>query len=129
MDKYLIVVTEYEYQFIKDEGTLEQLQNLVGGYIESVRGDRLLLPNMKKFDQGDTDLMAWINEEGKIMDLEVSMLLGTSDHIYDVLVGPIVLCNSLGPDTFGFNEYQLEYISKQLSSAGYCYIRPDKVEK
>lgn len=129
MDKYLIVVFDKTYAITVDDGSLEQLQYLVGGHIESVNVNNLIMRNNKNLEKYGIDLHAWINDDGKNMFDEVTFLLGYQSYYYDLVYGPVVLCVSYGPETFGFRWDQLQLICNQLDNAGYCYSQPDKVEK
>jgi hypothetical protein len=72
----------------RDEITLEVMKEIVGGHIELLR-----LPH-------GIDL--WLNEEGKIIELEPNIVLGS-----EVIVGDVFLSGStLDGDTVGLTELQ-----------------------
>lgn len=61
--------------------TLENLQKIVGGYIE-------IVPNRY------TDAIMYCNEEGKLEDLESNFFIfenDTDDDCIDVILGPVIM--------------------------------------
>ena len=57
----------------KMEYTYESIRDYVGGYIEAIRIR--------------DDIVMWINEEGKILELPFNFALGYKGRIYDYVVG------------------------------------------
>lgn len=82
-DEIKVVILEAESDEIKViekwEQSLENMQTLVGGYIEAVR----------LFD----NVVLWINEEGKIMDdVEPNFyLVGENDKLLDLIMGDAII--------------------------------------
>lgn len=64
------------------------MNNFVGGYLEALR-----LPN---------DITLWLNEEGKLIDLEPNLILLLNGKPYDYVCGNVFFCgvddegNSIG---------------------------------
>ncbi|MFQ3543685.1 DUF3846 domain-containing protein [Halobacillus rhizosphaerae] len=84
------------------ENDLESMQKIVGGYIECVN-----IP--------DTQIDLWINEEGKINEMEQNMLLLNNDKPYDIICGDVFFAShdSHG-NTTGLNEDHIEKIQQRL---------------
>lgn len=62
----------------KFEHSLENLQEVVGGYIEAVRVD--------------DSITIWVNEEGKLQGLAPNfMLIDNSNRAYDLVAGNVVI--------------------------------------
>lgn len=73
--------------------TLKMLQDLVGGYIETLK-------------IADNVVMIF-NEEGKLLDLEPNFFVGA---IGDVILGPVVICEEDGEDFASLSDYNVELI-------------------
>jgi len=67
---------------IKVPKGLQQMQSLVGGNIEMMRGDAVGLPQA---------IDVWFNEEGKLIGLPPNLVLRMpgSREIWDVVMGPV----------------------------------------
>ena len=77
--------------------TLKMLQDLVGGYIETIRvSDRAILI---------------MNEEGKLKGLEPNFFFGA---IGDIIVGPVIIVGDGGEDFTDLPEDEAEEISRIL---------------
>ena len=77
--------------------TLKMLQDLVGGYIETIRvSDRAILI---------------MNEEGKLKGLEPNFFFGA---IGDIIVGPVLIVGDGGEDFTDLPEDEAEEISRIL---------------
>lgn len=93
---------------IDDSQELEQLQSLVGGYIELVVVDN---------EEGLPVLSVFCNEEGKIEGLPRN---GRANHFFravlsdDVLVGPVVM---MGPADADGETTSLDYVDEWLKAA------------
>lgn len=72
---------------------LKDLQNLVGGYIETVR-------------VADSAVLI-MNEEGKLRGLEPNFILGA---IGDIIVGPVVIVGTDGEDFCSLTSHDAEVI-------------------
>ena len=85
--------------------TLKFLQEQVEGYIEVFR-----LPN---------EIDVWLNEEGKLEELEPNVALVSHGQVFDFLVGNLVFASSDNDgNTIPLNEDQLFYIQNHLLSMG-----------
>ena len=72
---------------------LKVLQDLVGGYIETLK-------------IADNVVMI-INEEGKLLDLAPNFFVGA---IADVILGPVVICEEDGEDFALLSDHNVELI-------------------
>lgn len=73
------------------DGTLESMQELVGGYIETVRYDY----------EGIKNVIYVVNEEGKVMDKGKVMDMKPNKLIYQ---GRDLICGDFFVAAFGINE-------------------------
>lgn len=91
------------------DGTLEELQKIVGGYIE--------IPYLsKEFDKNEVDIV--INEEGKYTEglrPEIAVVDGNTKKILDVVVGNCVFVShdEFG-NTVGLNDKQMKIVMQEL---------------
>ena len=92
--KALLVKPQVTPVEIETDGSLTELQNLVGGYIEAP----CLFP--------DVDII--INEEGKLMNLPYNRWLSHNGKFIDILVGNIVIiAHDDEGETIGLTEEQI----------------------
>lgn len=82
-----------EFREVEDE--LKTYQGLVGGYIEVARTNLL-------------DIMAIVNEEGKLLDLEPNIDVG-----YDVLVGTVIFVGEGGDNFVSLTDEDVEDIKEE----------------
>ena len=68
------------------ENTLEAMQKIVGGYIETV-----------PVADGSDRIILIVNEEGKYMLLEENFWAQIRGH-WDLIVGPVIVCGDSGED-------------------------------
>lgn len=86
--------------------TYKMLNNNVGGSIE-------LVSFIEKFYEKGIDL--WINEEGKLNDLDISIVIRNDNEFVDVLCGNIVFARSNEEgETIPLNEEDIVFIKKEL---------------
>ena len=86
--KVLYVKPGEEPESIEMGGSLKELQEAVGGYIEAIY-------------PFEDDVCIICNEEGKLMGLPPNRVLSDGDgHAYDVLCGPFIVAG-LTLDNFG----------------------------
>ena len=78
------------------ENELKPLQNLVGGYIETVRLD---------------DIVIIVNEEGKNIGLPANFYVEAID---DVIVGPAVFCRIDGDEFTDIGDNDIKWIRHRL---------------
>ena len=104
-----LVFSNGELQEKEIENTLESLQEIVGGYIESP-----YISNI--FRENDIDII--INEEGKILTLqeEIAVIDKEKAIVIDVLCGNCIFVshNEQG-ETIGLNDEQIKIIKKELN--------------
>lgn len=95
------------------KNTLEELQKIVGGYIE--------MPYLsKRFAENDIDII--INEEGKLIDgmtPEIAVVKGAENQVIDVVYGNCIFTshNDMG-ETVGLNDKQIAIIKEELQYCG-----------
>ena len=82
---------------------LEDMQELVGGLVECMRID---------FGVDDYPVFAdvWLNEEGKINNLNPNFALFNEDGIVDVVVGDVFIADSRDGETIGLSDEQAKVI-------------------
>jgi hypothetical protein len=78
------------------ENDLKPMQELVGGYIETIRLD---------------DILIVINEDGKIEGLEPNFYVEAID---DIIVGPVFFCREDGEEFADIGENDIKWITKRL---------------
>lgn len=80
------------------DNDLKVLQELVGGYIETVRFN---------------DITMIINEEGKLNGLPVNFLMVGNGYA-QAIVGPVIFCRSEGFDFTSLKDEDIEMIQEAL---------------
>lgn len=91
-----------------DSLTLEDMQSLVGGYVECI-------------DCGGIDL--WLNEEGKLHNLPPNLITYYGDKAEDVVVGDVFFASfDEEGRTVGLTDEQIEDIYKRLGSMAIMHI-------
>lgn len=80
------------------DNDLKVLQELVGGYIETVRFN---------------DITMIINEEGKLNGLPVNFLM-VDNGCAQAIVGPVIFCRSEGFDFTSLKDEDIEMIQEAL---------------
>ena len=100
-EKALLIPAEGPVETIELDGTLEQLQKLVGGFVQA-----LPLPT---FIEGSERATAYVNEEGKFdpacqpnMRATDFLVLGVGLFFGDYVAGPMLVC--------GFNPATGEHV-------------------
>ena len=95
----LVVKPEYRPEVRKIDGSLESMQEIVGGFIQAIY----------PFD----DSVALVcNDEGKIMNLPANRGLRDSDgQVYDIVCGTFFLCGA-PPDCDHFTSLTTEQIKQ-----------------
>lgn len=104
--------TELTRKPFSDE--LRALQSLVNGHIEHLTFDGLT----------EHYIDAWINEEGKLMNLHASMAIVHDDTLIDQIVGPIVFTRFDDEGyTYGLTDFDLVTIQNWLNRMTWtsCY--------
>lgn len=106
---------ELKKETLKGESTLDIIQKFVDGYIECVR-----LEN---------NVDAWINEEGKLIELDHNILMVKNGKVLDVLVGNVMFAshNDEG-DTVSLSESQIKYIKSLYQPKKYMDKNYNKID-
>ena len=98
-----IVLKEIEVSEGKNQ--LEDMQNYIGGYIE--------IPYIKKIFN-DNEILVILNEEGKLLDLELTCILKKDEQIYDTFNGNVLFLSAKGENIIGLNEKQISIIKNEI---------------
>lgn len=101
MKRFLYLPVNGDFQEVIVEGTLADSKRLVGGYIECLRVTE------------EIDL--WLNEEGKLDDLEPNFGLVRGDQILDIIVGDVFFAShdSEG-ETISITEEQIAHVKERF---------------
>lgn len=105
----VVVLSDAELNFKEISNELEDLQKIVGGYIE--------IPYLSKvFAENGIDVI--INEEGKFIEglkPEIAILDGETENLLDIVYGNCIFAshNEEG-ETTELNEEQLKIIEEEL---------------
>lgn len=96
----VVVKKPNENPFIKEiDGSLESMQSVVGGYIETLPLDR------------DAKYIIVLNEEGKLIGLDPNFQYGRSD----VIVGTVFICKNGNGNLEGLTDEEAERIMAVFS--------------
>ena len=91
-----------------DTLSLEELQGLVEGYIETV--NTVLADNWSR--ETDVGIIMLVNEEGKLLGLPVNqMATDMIQHPFDTIVGTAVLMGRRGAELVGLTRPAAEHIA------------------
>ncbi len=86
------------------ENTLEDMQEIVGGWIEHVPMESL----------GSIDM--WCNDEGKLINLDPTIALTYKGKIYDVVCGNVVFLRHDGEgNSVGLTDDDLNFLEKKFN--------------
>lgn len=83
----------------ESDGSLENMQDIVGGYIETVPLEEF--PN----------LVVVCNEEGKILGLEANF-----ENYSDIIVGTVLVCKTDGENFIGLNDKECDQVIELMNS-------------
>lgn len=113
-ERYIILLRpdgDHETRQVAEEGpTLKELQEAVGGHIETVPS---VLADEWTGEPGGKVIMV-INEEGKLKGLPVNTTATLlSQLLFDNIVGNAVLCEAKGEDILGFTRAAAGMIRRQ----------------
>lgn len=97
----------------KDKMELEDMQSIVGGFIEAV------------YVGGGIDM--WLNDSGKIDGLPINIALGSEDReILDTIHGDIFFASTTPEgDTVGLSDSQIVWINNNLDNGQWAISRGD----
>ena len=88
---------------------LEDMQNLVGGFVECMRLDFGIPEHTLEAD-------VWLNEEGKLHKLPPNVVLFNEGGIVDAIVGDIFIADSNDEgETIGLSDEQCDIIPQVMS--------------
>lgn len=123
MEKYLVLNTSGNYKTIDGQSydsTYEMLSQNVEGSIEHAYSG-------EKFAKKGIDL--WINDEGKINNLQPTMAIKCDGQLYDILCGNIVFSrfNELG-ETIPLKENDTQFIINELTKEMVLFPFSDNTE-
>ena len=112
MKVLVLTGTKFEEREIKNN--LEELQKIVGGYIE--------IPMLsRRFYECDIDMI--INEEGKFIDdmnPEIAVVKRSTNEVFDVVMGNIIFAShDADGNTTALNEEQIEFVKSELSTLAF----------
>ena len=98
------------------ENTLEELQKIVGGYIE--------IPYLSKvFVNNIVDII--INEEGKYVDglkPEIALINSKTEQVLDVIYGNCIFAShDIEGNTIALNDKQIEIVKEELNNEVMLY--------
>lgn len=101
-----------QFEEVKVKGsvvTYEELKDTVGGWIEHVTFNR-------KLHEAGIDM--WIDEEGKLKNLNPSIIIADDNHIIETLCGDIVFTRRINHDdnSYCLLESQIELIKDILKN-------------
>lgn len=107
-----IILSNGELKEKEINNTLQELQNIVGGYIE--------MPLISKvFFENEIDII--INEEGKYIDglnPEIAIIKKGTDTILDIVYGNCIFAShDSNGNTVGLNDKQTNIINKELKTS------------
>lgn len=107
----VIVLSNGKFETKEIKGELEDLQNIVGGYIE--------IPFLsREFHNNDIDII--INEEGKLIDglnPEIAVVDAESGNIIDLVYGNcIFVSHDEEGNTIELNEEQTQIVMEELET-------------
>lgn len=106
MKKVLIKIgADGTVTLLEVEPTLENLQKIVGGYIETVR---TWIP----------DIVMIVNEEGKMKDKPLNSKASSLINTYDCIVGDVVLVQEWDEEFVGISEAAAKAICKNALYGG-----------
>lgn len=105
----VLVLSNGELKFQEITNELEDLQKIVGGYIE--------IPYLSRvFNENEIDII--INEEGKFIDglkPEIAVVDGETEGLLDVVYGNCIFAShDVEGNTTELNEEQVKVIEKEL---------------
>ena len=105
----VLILSNSELKEKEIDNTLEELQKIVGGYIE--------IPFLShEFNANEIDII--INEEGKFIDglePEIAVIDGTTQRILDVVYGNCIFAShDHEGNTTGLNEEQKQIVKNKL---------------
>ena len=109
MKKYLVLTVDGMFKELDEEcyeSTYELLRDNVDGFIEHVSW-------ITPFAKQGIDL--WVNDEGKLLGLDISLGIRQNDNLIEVLNGNIVFArNNKEGETLPLDDEDISFIKKTL---------------
>ena len=106
-NKNKIEILEVE---IDKDRELESIQQTVGGHFE--------IPYINK-RLSENEILTIINEEGKLLDLEPTVVLKKGTRIFDTLNGTVLFLSAEGEEMTSLNEKQKGIIKEEFKTSNY----------
>lgn len=107
----VFVLSNGKLEIKEIENTLEELQKIVGGYIEIPFLSKIFVDNI-------IDII--INEEGKYVDglkPEIAIVNGKTKQVLDIIYGNCIFAShDIEGNTIALNDEQIEIIKEELNS-------------
>lgn len=119
--KVVIKKVNRELEVVEINGELEQMQEIVGGFIE-----RIEIPMLSEHK---IDL--YINEEGKLFDLDDNVALIRNNTLLDIIKGDFFMIGYLEDtgENCSLSDEQISFISNNLFANSYAVMLDDKILK
>ena len=112
----VLVLSNGKLEMKEIENTLEELQKIVGGYIEIPFLSKVLVDNI-------IDIV--INEEGKYIDglkPEIAVVNSKTKQVLDVIYGNcIFVSHDIEGNTIALNDKQIEIVKEELNNEVMLY--------
>ena len=110
---YAKILPGQDIDFFKaDSMELEDMQKIVGGFIEAPFINQ-------EFD--DNHLTLFLNEEGKLKKLDNNIIVFHNNEVADIFVGPILITSTTDEgSSCGLSEEQISYLKGLFSSKINC---------
>ena len=106
-NKNKIEILEVE---IDKDRELESIQQTVGGHFE--------IPYINK-RLSENEILTIVNEEGKLLDLEPTVVLKKGTRIFDTLNGTVLFLSADGEEMTSLNDKQKEIIKQEFKLSEY----------
>ena len=98
-----------------------ELMEAVGGYFERVTFNKRLCEN---------NIDVFVNEEGKLINLDLSVVVVNQNNVVETLAGDIVFAGRRNNETLPLTENQIEIIKEELErKINITYLKNDSKER
>lgn len=112
--KILRMTEKLEFEQVEVKSNVvsyEELSSAVGGWLERVTFNRELQEN---------GIDVWIDEEGKLKNLQPTVVIESNMAVIEVLAGPLVFTGNKGDgESYALTDEQIECIKEVLSRDGF----------
>lgn len=96
---------------IDKDRELESIQQTVDGHFE--------IPYINK-RLSENEILTIVNEEGKLLELEPTVILKKGNRIFDTLNGTVLFLSAYGEEMNSLSEEQKEIIKEEFRYGNYC---------